>query len=220
VSARVLASMILLVGSHSVLAEDQDRFLYLLPEGFSGWVCVDFGVVGAPQLPREGETRLIRVRPGEMIKASDKIGFIPPIGEARIQTPGGRQPLPEGVYGRRLSSRSDTKDPVARHCVFFGTEDAADGAGEAPGLETPPQLAPGIPTEERQALIALYDGTNGSEWTHRETTRVTRTGATYQVINYATAGPTALWTAQRAIEGVGAAVDWESVKSQAKCPGS
>ena len=52
------------------------------------------------------------------------------------------------------------------------------------------------------------------------TTRVTRGGTAFQVVNYATAGPMALWTSQQAIEGVAAAVDWSDVSEQPNCPGA
>ena len=157
----------LLAASNGTAADHPQRFTYLLPEGFGGWVCVDFGVAGAPPLPREGNALLIRPRPGETLKTSDRAGDIPPIGDAWIESRGQRQHLPSDVYGRRMSSLTDTKDPVEHHCVFFGTEDAADAAGEAPGLEKAPREAKGVSTEERQALIALYEGTNGTQWKHR-----------------------------------------------------
>ena len=36
------------------------KVIYLVPENFSGWVCVDFNIKGAPALPREGEAVVIR----------------------------------------------------------------------------------------------------------------------------------------------------------------
>src|SRR5262245_50154348 len=106
-SPRRLVLLFLLVGFEQLAAQDRRRFLYLLPEGFSGWVCVEFGVTGAPALPREGDRLLIRVRPGEALKTSDKAGPIPPTGEAQVEARGKRAPLPEDVYGRRLSSVTD-----------------------------------------------------------------------------------------------------------------
>jgi hypothetical protein len=159
--------ILLLAGSNGITADDPQRLIYLLPEGFSGWVCVDFGVAGAPPLPREGNALLIRPRPGETLKTSNKTGDIPPIRDAWIESRGQRQHLPTDVYERRRSSLTDTKDPVEHHCVFFGTEDAADAAGDAPGLHKPPREARGVSTEERQALIALYEATNGARWKHR-----------------------------------------------------
>ncbi len=162
----LLAMVLLLASLHGGLADDSQRFLYLLPDGFTGWVCVDFGVAGAPALPREGD-RLV-IRPGQegTIKTSDRVGSIPPTGEARIEVDGHRRPLPKDVHGRRMSSHRNTNDPVERQCVFFGTEDAADAAGDAPGLEDP-RMARGVPSEEREALLALYQASNGAQWRHR-----------------------------------------------------
>ena len=164
----VLPWIILLVAqSHGALADDAQRFLYVLPDGFTGWVCVDFGVAGAPPLPREGKTLLVRPTPGVTMRTSDRVGPVPPTGDARIEANGLRRPLPGDVYGRKMSGQTDTKDPVERYCVFFGTEDAADAAGDAPGLDDSPRMARGVPSEERQALIALYEATGGPQWKHR-----------------------------------------------------
>lgn len=51
-----------------------------------------------------------------------------------------------------------------------------------------------------------------------ESTRVTRDGRRYEVVNYAGAGPFNLWVVQNAIEGVTSSVDWEKTMNQAKCP--
>ncbi len=51
-----------------------------------------------------------------------------------------------------------------------------------------------------------------------QSTRVTRHGKTYEVVNYADAGPLTLWTVQRAIEGVGASVEWEKTSTRSECP--
>jgi hypothetical protein len=56
--------------------------------------------------------------------------------------------------------------------------------------------------------------THGTEFTMR----VTRARVTYQVKNYATAGPMELWSAQRAIEGVAAMAEWENTTSRPECP--
>lgn len=52
----------------------------------------------------------------------------------------------------------------------------------------------------------------------QETTRVTRGDTTYRVSNYATAGPMALWSLQRALEGTAASVEWQRTTKQRECP--
>ncbi len=141
------------------------RFVYVLPEGYRGWVCTDFGVAGAPPLPREGDALIIRTRPGKVLKTSEKSPGFPPSGKAWVEANGKRQPLPKDVYERRLGGHSDTRNPVARYCAFFGTEDEADAAGHPPGIAAPPER--GVSPEEREALVALYDFTDGAHWTHR-----------------------------------------------------
>jgi hypothetical protein len=141
------------------------RFVYLLPKGFRGWACTDFGVVGAPPLPREGDALVIRPRPGKVLKTSEKPPGLPPSGEAWIEVNGKRRPLPKNVYERRLGGHTDTKNPVARYCAFFGTEDEADAAGDPPGIFHSPER--GVSPEEREALVALYNSTDGAHWTHR-----------------------------------------------------
>src|SRR5882672_6247499 len=79
---------------------DRPIIVFLLPVGYKGWVCTDFEVPGAPPLPREGDALIIRARPGEVVKTSDK-----PIddsrgrdyfsGQAWWEEGGQRQPLPE-----------------------------------------------------------------------------------------------------------------------------
>lgn len=142
------------------------RFLFLLPEGFRGWACVDFGVAGAPPLPREGDLLVIRPRSGEVLQTSDETSLMPPLGEALIEADGERHPLPDDVYERKVSSHVDTNKPVGRHCTFFGTEDEADAAVDAPGSGNS-EIARGVSRQEREALVALYEATNGTGWTHR-----------------------------------------------------
>lgn len=51
-----------------------------------------------------------------------------------------------------------------------------------------------------------------------ESTRITRQGKAYEVVNYAGAGPLNLWEIQTTIEGVGASADWEKTTIQPECP--
>lgn len=140
------------------------KMIYLLPENFHGWVCVDFGIAGAPPLPREGKVLVIQPRPGEVLKTSDKPGEPPYFPEAFFKKNGRRRPLPQEE--RKVASHSDSNNPVARNCNFFGTEDEADAAGEPPGFKPSPRELQGIPAEERQALVELFNSTDGSHWKH------------------------------------------------------
>jgi hypothetical protein len=143
-----------------------DGIAVVLPEGFRGWTCVDFGVAGAPPLPREGGVAVIRPRAGETLKTSDAGPSLPFFwSQAWFEVNGRRQPLPEDFYARRTPGRTDSKSGVVHSCAFFGNEDEADAAGDGPGFE--PWGAQGVPAKERGALLALYFATDGEHWTHR-----------------------------------------------------
>lgn len=49
-------------------------------------------------------------------------------------------------------------------------------------------------------------------------TRVTRNGKKYEVVEYAGGGPLELWVIHRAIEGVSLSIDWSRTESLPKCP--
>jgi hypothetical protein len=49
-------------------------------------------------------------------------------------------------------------------------------------------------------------------------TRVTRGGKVHEVENYAASGPFRLWSVQRAIEGVGSSIEWQTPTTQPECP--
>jgi hypothetical protein len=52
--------------------------IYLIPEGFTGWVTIELAVAGAPPLSREGGARLIAVPPSGRLKTSSpqELGII------------------------------------------------------------------------------------------------------------------------------------------------
>jgi hypothetical protein len=157
-----LIGLILLGSTAQVAASERPRVLFLLPDGFSGWACVDFGVESAPPLPRERETLVIRVRPGGVPRTSNSARDMPPLGEARIESGGKWLPLPGGLRARKSSGMAIFKSPVERQCVFFGSKDAAAAAGDPPAKK-----AGGVPPTERQALLALYAATQGEHWEER-----------------------------------------------------
>src|SRR6266849_125917 len=87
------------LGAQTLALDGPSQIIFLLPVGFKGWACTDFKVPGAPPLPREGDALIVRARPGEVVKTSDK-----PIddsrgrdyfsGQAWWEEGGQRQPLP------------------------------------------------------------------------------------------------------------------------------
>ena len=144
------------------------QIVFLLPIGFKGWVCADFEVPGAPPLPREGDALIIRARPGEIIRTSDK-----PIddsrgrdyfsGQAWWEDGEKRQPLPEAFSrrgGRATQRHTLDGGVVHQECAFFGGKDEKDSAGKPPSFRD----AVAVSAEERQILVALYESTDGIRW--------------------------------------------------------
>jgi Leucine Rich Repeat (LRR) protein len=147
-------------------ADRPEKFIFLLPDGFKGWVCVDFGVAGAAPLPREGDAQVIRPRPGEVLTTSDKAAALFLYGEAWYEVNGQRRPLPDGVTLQSGTSRTGKSEPTERRCAFVGTIDERDAADWPPGFRKPFEAGKAIPLEERQALEALYKATDGGHWKH------------------------------------------------------
>jgi hypothetical protein len=51
-----------------------------------------------------------------------------------------------------------------------------------------------------------------------ESTRVVKSGKSHEIEDYAEAGPLALWTMHRSIEGVVSSLEWKSARTLPKCP--
>src|SRR5260221_6774677 len=176
VSFRWLAILLAGIGSGCCLraqsqpasADSPIEIVFLLPVGFKGWVCTDFGVPGALPLPREGDALIIRARPGEIVKTSDK-----PIddsrgrdyfsGQAWWEDGGQRQPLPEAFrrHGGSATQRGTLDGRIVhQECAFFGSKEERDSAGEPAGFRDTAAVSAG----ERQVLVALYESTDGMHW--------------------------------------------------------
>jgi hypothetical protein len=170
--AFVAGALIWIAPLSSLLAQSQQSpseyptFVFLIPEGFRGWACVDFSVAGAPPLPREGKALVIRPREGEVLATSDKAPTSL-YGEGWIEANGQRTALPENVSVQSGVSRTGSAEPSERSCAFVGTTDERDAAEEAPGFERRSGTFPGVPPRERGALEALYKATGGDKWNHR-----------------------------------------------------
>ncbi len=143
------------------------KFIFLLPDGFRGWVCVDFGIVGAAPLAHDGDARVISPTPGEVLATSDRMDAPILFGEAWYLVNGRRSRLPDDVTLQPGWSRTGGAEPTERSCAFIGTLDERDAAPAPPGFEKVASRGPAIPADERRALIALYQATGGDRWTHR-----------------------------------------------------
>ncbi|HET7840108.1 MAG TPA: hypothetical protein VFM21_00810 [Terriglobia bacterium] len=166
---RVLAAITCLGPSCVFAAQaevENPKILALLPADFKGWVCVDFGVAGAPPLPRDGDVLIVRPRPDEILKTSDKAGQFPRFYEAWFEVNGQRHALPDEIQQQREIQQSDANNPVQRYCAFFGTVDDADAAPDPPGFESQARTEQAISASQRQGLVALYQATGGEHWLH------------------------------------------------------
>jgi DNA-binding PadR family transcriptional regulator len=70
-----VAGIVLAVGLASWIAltlrgSSHPASCFLIPEGYVGWVKVEFGVPGAPPLPMEGGTYVVRFSPSGFLKTS------------------------------------------------------------------------------------------------------------------------------------------------------
>lgn len=109
--------------------------IYVLPEGFSGWACVDFGVATGTPLEQEGTSLVIRPTLGVVLQASNssKDLLYATTQGAFEEGVGGRRALPLEAH-RSSTTETDSNDPVARHCEFFGSQEYIERAGDAPKL--------------------------------------------------------------------------------------
>jgi hypothetical protein len=155
--------------SRKAPAVTRQKYIFLLPDGFKGWICVDFSIAGAAPLPREGDVLVVRPRQGEVLSTSDSGNAAVPIlyGEAWLEVNGERRPLPKDLTLQSGPSRIGPNEPTQRECAFFGTLEEREAAGDhAPGFESLSEDHQHIPMEERMALEALYRSTDGDHWTH------------------------------------------------------
>jgi len=128
---------------------------------------VDFGIVGAPPLSREGDALVIRPHQGQVLATSDKTDTLSLYGEAWFEVSGQRKPLANNVTLQNGPSRTGKAEETERRCAFVGTVDERDASEEAPGFRNPSGKGKAVPLEERQALEALYKATDGNHWVHR-----------------------------------------------------
>lgn len=63
-SSAAICLLLICAASVSVLSQEKRRRLpyrFLIPEGYVGWVRVDFGIAGAPALPAEGDYYILKI---------------------------------------------------------------------------------------------------------------------------------------------------------------
>jgi hypothetical protein len=164
----VAASLLLGISCRAPALRPSSKVIYLVPENFSGWVCVDFEIKGAHPLPREQGAVVIRAAGDTIPQTSDdddRVAFAYPV-EAFVEAGGTRRPLPDDVAVRTMILRSGPNQPTTRTCRFIGTVDQEDAAGDPPGFKDSTAGLP-VAAAERAALLALFEATGGPQWTHR-----------------------------------------------------
>jgi hypothetical protein len=155
----------LLLSGCDWLIDPAPDVIYLIPEHFSGWMCVDFEVANAPALPREGKAMVVRHRAGEVLETSEKgPGFR---GEVWVEAGSARRPLPEDVRSGHQMSATGPNEPFQRVCRFVGTIDQEDASGNPPGLDYGWFKTRPVPESERAALVALFEAAGGRQWKHK-----------------------------------------------------
>ena len=153
--------IVLTVAGCDWLPQDPE-VIYLLPENYHGWICVDFEVKSAPPLPREGKAVVVRPGPREIIETSDKVPrFL--FSETWVEDGRGRRSQPTAIGIGHTLATTGPNELHQRVCHFVGTIDQHDAAGNPPGFNTGTFAIRPVPASERAALIALVRGDRWSE---------------------------------------------------------
>jgi hypothetical protein len=108
---------------------------YILPEGFHGWACVDYGVKDAAPLKRDAKgVYLIEPVAGGIVATSSFPHLIhQPFASEVMQTEKG-QLRPVEIHSIANRGEYATDNPVSRYCLFFGSNEEAALAPRPPTL--------------------------------------------------------------------------------------
>ena len=123
-------------GQKPAAAPSAAKFKYVLPEGFHGWACVDFGVEGAPVLERDSDG-MYQIEPTQdaiVATASFPNRTYPPFPSEVVRTVDGQLRAIAVNRYRQANQRPSPPNPVSRWCLFFGADD------EASLVKRPPKL--------------------------------------------------------------------------------
>jgi hypothetical protein len=150
--------LLLAAGSGQTSGQDEMRipdigmheFTYILPEGFRGWACVDFGVDNAEPLAKRADgSFVIKPTPGRIVTTSSlPYLLMPALPSTVLEEHDGELHAASGLAFSRIEGEADSNDPMSRSCVFFGSDGEADAAGPAPKLDRPKATShrnPGVP---------------------------------------------------------------------------
>jgi hypothetical protein len=117
---------------------------YLLPEGYVGWVRIDFKVVDAQPVPVEGGYPLYKIPQSGILQTSSEFeyGMGPPdeyyyySGDSRRQV---KEKLKDGVWTGEIIQRSFTSGGVEKPVMYFfvGTKEEFSKYARYEGREHP-----------------------------------------------------------------------------------
>ena len=112
--ALALISSAPMLYAQSQVSPADHKFIFLLPDGFRGWVCIDFGIEGAPPMPRQGDALVVRPSRGQVLQTSDRVAPWTLGGEAWFEVNGKRKSLPKDVTLKAGVSRTGPTEPTER----------------------------------------------------------------------------------------------------------
>lgn len=111
------------------------RLKYILPEGFAGWACFDFGVGGAPPLKRDGNGVYLLEPIHDAIVPTSSLPNLKHLtfaSEVIRIVQGQEKPIIVDEIQQR--DEYDSQRAVSRHCSFFGSAAAARTSRRPPTL--------------------------------------------------------------------------------------
>ena len=141
------------------------RLKYILPEGFAGWACFDFGVDGAPPLKRDGNGIYLLEPINDAIVPTSSLPNLKhsPFATEVVGIVQGQE-KPVAVDEIQQRDEYDSGRAVSRHCSFFGSAAAARTSRRPPTLaESRIGAAP---------LLQKFEFSKGSVCDFREILRV------------------------------------------------
>jgi hypothetical protein len=132
-TTRTLAASILLLTACHSHPYDRGPELVLLPDGYSGWTRIDYGVAGAPLLPHEGEWTVIRFPSGGHVMTSSR--FVSTYGRTVVEYYKGDRTAPAAEsQATRADLLATDGDPVTWYW-HWGTPEESQSAWARADIE-------------------------------------------------------------------------------------
>jgi len=65
--------LVIVVGCQDHMDNYRRPAIYYIPEGYIGWVRVDYNIKDAPELPREGVSQIFKIPPSGLLQTSSEL---------------------------------------------------------------------------------------------------------------------------------------------------